>query len=212
MDPFVGEIRIIPWNWAPEGWLLCNGQLVSISSYQALFSLVGTVYGGDGTSTFALPDLRSRVPIGMGQSPGLSLYQIGQKGGVENVTLTTPQLPAHTHPATFTPTGAPATPVSVAVNIAVANSSTNNVSSPVDNVIAVPKPSGPGTINAFQAPGSTSGNLGGVSATVSGGTGGITGGSVAVGPTGSNLPVPTLPPYLCLNFIIAWQGVYPSRP
>jgi len=96
-EPFVGEIRLFAFNFAPVGWALCNGQLLSISQNAALFSLVGTYYGGDGISTFALPNLQSRVPIGQGQGPGLSPYNIGQTGGLENVTLTGNQMPTHTH-------------------------------------------------------------------------------------------------------------------
>lgn len=96
-SPFVGEIRMFPGNFAPRGWAFCNGQLLAIASNTALFSLLGTMYGGDGRVTFGLPDLRGRVPIRFGQGPGLSLYDIGQQGGSGTVTLTTAQMPAHTH-------------------------------------------------------------------------------------------------------------------
>ena len=97
-EPFVGEVRMFAGNFAPSGWMLCEGQLLAISDYSVLFNLIGTIYGGDGQSTFALPDLRSRVPLGDGAGPGLSTYSIGQAGGVETVTLTAGQLPVHTHP------------------------------------------------------------------------------------------------------------------
>ncbi|MBS0516963.1 MAG: phage tail protein [Proteobacteria bacterium] len=96
-DPFIGEIRLFAGNFAPVGWAYCNGSLQSIAAYEALFTLIGTTYGGDGVSTFALPDLRSRVPIHQGQGLGLGNYVIGQMAGVESVTLTTNQYPAHTH-------------------------------------------------------------------------------------------------------------------
>lgn len=95
--PFLGEIRMVAFNYAPYGWALCNGQLLSISQNTALFALLGTMYGGDGVTTFALPDLRGRVPIHYGQGSGLSVYTEGQKGGVEKVTLTQNQMPAHSH-------------------------------------------------------------------------------------------------------------------
>ena len=98
-QPFIGQIMVFAGNFAPQGWAQCNGQLMPISQYDALFSLIGTTYGGDGQTTFALPDLRSRVPIHQGQGPGLSGYVIGQNGGAEAVTLLTTQLPVHTHPA-----------------------------------------------------------------------------------------------------------------
>jgi len=96
-DPFVAEIRVFPFNFAPKGWAFCNGQLLPISQNTALFSLLGTTYGGDGKSTFALPDLMGSVPMHPGQGPGLSLYDLGQIGGSENVTLLQSEMPAHTH-------------------------------------------------------------------------------------------------------------------
>lgn len=97
-DPFLGEIRMFGFGFAPKGWASCNGQLLPISQNQALFSLLGTTYGGDGRTTFALPDLRGRVPINQGQGPGLSAYAIGQQAGSESETLAVNQLPAHNHP------------------------------------------------------------------------------------------------------------------
>ena len=115
-SPYLGEIRIFGGNFAPAGWAFCQGQLMPISQYSAVFALLGTTYGGDGQSTFALPDLRSRLPIHQGQGPGLSNYAIGQAAGVENITLTTNQLPAHAH------------------SVAGATGSTSPSTSPVGNV------------------------------------------------------------------------------
>lgn len=98
MDPFVAEIRILPTNFAPTGWAFCNGQLLPISQNTALFSLLGTTYGGDGKSTFALPNLQGTAPMHPGQGPGLSLRDLGEVGGEETVTLTQAQTPSHTHP------------------------------------------------------------------------------------------------------------------
>ncbi len=97
-EPFLGEIRMFGFNFTPQGWAPCNGQLLPINQYQALFSLLGTTYGGNGTTTFALPDMQSRVPVGQGQGPALSTYAEGQAGGAETVTLTATQMPGHTHP------------------------------------------------------------------------------------------------------------------
>src|ERR1700722_20828960 len=97
-DNFVGEIRIVGFNFAPVGWATCDGQLMPISQNTALFSLLGTFYGGDGKTTFALPDLRGRVAVGQGQGPGLSPYDIGEVLGVEAVTLLGSQIASHTHP------------------------------------------------------------------------------------------------------------------
>ena len=96
-QPFVGEIRMFGGNFAPKGWEFCNGQLLAISEFDVLFNLIGTTYGGDGQQTFALPDLRGRLPLHQGTGSGLSPKTIGQNGGVENVTLTTNQIPAHSH-------------------------------------------------------------------------------------------------------------------
>jgi microcystin-dependent protein len=97
MDPYIGEIRLIAFNFAPKGWALCWGQLLPINQNQALFALLGTYYGGDGRTNFALPDLRGRVAVCMGQPPAGSEYLLGAAGGAETVALTTAQLPAHNH-------------------------------------------------------------------------------------------------------------------
>lgn len=104
--PFVGEIRLFAGNFAPSGWMLCDGSVLSIAENETLFVLIGTTYGGDGESTFALPDLRGRVPMHQGTGPGLSTRQIGQTGGVETVTLTPSQIPSHTHVMQATRTAA----------------------------------------------------------------------------------------------------------
>ena len=96
-DPFVAEIRIFAGNFAPTGWALCNGQLMPISQNTALFSLLGTTYGGDGKTTFGLPNLQGRAPMQAGQGPGLSLRSLGESGGEQNVTLLQTEIPAHSH-------------------------------------------------------------------------------------------------------------------
>src|SRR5262244_4542601 len=98
-DPFVAEIRIFPFNFAPKGWAFCDGQLLPISQNTALFSLLGTTYGGDGKSTFALPDLQGSAPMQAGQGPGLSLRDLGELGGEQTVTLIQTEMPAHAHTA-----------------------------------------------------------------------------------------------------------------
>ena len=97
-QPYVGEIALVAFNFAPQGWAFCHGQQLPISENETLFQLIGTIYGGDGQATFALPDLRSRVPIHQGQGPGLQGYTIGEFGGVETVTITAAQMAQHTHP------------------------------------------------------------------------------------------------------------------
>ena len=97
MDPFVAEIRIFPFNFAPKGWAFCDGQLLPISQNTALFSLLGTTYGGDGKSNFALPNMQGSTPMQQGQGPGLSLRDLGEQGGEQNVTLLQTEMPSHSH-------------------------------------------------------------------------------------------------------------------
>ncbi len=104
-DPFVGEIRMVGFNFAPAGWAFCDGALQSIADNNTLFALIGTTYGGDGVSTFALPNLSGRIPLHKGQGPGLSPYVIGQLAGTEEVTLLSSQIPAHTHQVSVATTG-----------------------------------------------------------------------------------------------------------
>jgi microcystin-dependent protein len=108
-SPFVGEIRMFAGNFAPLGWAFCDGQLLAITENETLFNLIGTTYGGDGQQTFALPDLRGRVPIHQGAGSGLSPRILGQMGGVEELTLTDAQLPSHNHPLVAAATPAQAT-------------------------------------------------------------------------------------------------------
>jgi microcystin-dependent protein len=100
-DPFVAEIRIFPFNFAPKGWAFCNGQLLPLSQNTALFSLLGTTYGGNGKSNFALPDLQGRAPMQPGQGPGLSLHDLGESAGSETVTLLESEIPLHSHSAQY---------------------------------------------------------------------------------------------------------------
>lgn len=170
-DQYVGEIRMFGGNYAPEGWLLCDGREVPIADYQVLFTLIGTTYGGDGTSTFAVPDLRGRVPINDGQAPGLSPYTLGQRGGAEAVTLTTAEYPSHSH-------------VAQASNAAGAQPSSEGA-----------LPAADGTIALY--------NAGAPTAAVS---------SAAVGMSqGGSLPHENRQPFLAVNFIIAYNGIYPPH-
>src|SRR6266511_362368 len=117
-DPFVAEIRIFPFNFAPKGWAWCDGQLVPISQNTALFSLLGTTYGGNGLTNFALPDLQGRAPMHPGQGQGLSLHDLGESGGSETVTLLESEIPAHSHVlmGQNTPLGGVAAPAGKTLN------------------------------------------------------------------------------------------------
>ncbi len=136
-EPFVGEIRMFAGNFAPRGWALCDGQLLAVSQNDALFSLFGTIYGGDGRTTFGLPDMRGRIPIHAGQGPGLPNQKLGKKAGQESVTVNTNELPAHTHEfdavnvaATATsPAGAETLAQSVGYDLYVPNQSLTPMSS-----------------------------------------------------------------------------------
>ena len=175
-EPYIGQIIMFAGDFAPKGWQFCQGQLLSIAQNSALFSILGTTYGGDGRTTFALPDLRGRVPIQPGQGPGLSAYGLGQAAGQENVTLLIPNIPAHNHTLT-------------------AHNGQGDSASPEGALPAmVVDPNTQQALTAF----STTPNTTMASASVS-----LAGGSQ---------PHTNVQPYLCINFIIAIEGIYPSRP
>jgi len=169
-EPFVGEIRMFAGNFAPRGWAFCDGQLLAVSQNDALFSLFGTIYGGDGQTTFGLPDLRGRIPIHAGTGPGLSPRRLGAKFGTEQETLVVNQLPSHTHP------------YSASTNIA-------NQTAPANNVAAQPN-----AVNLYFETPPTSAMA-----------------STAVANTGGSQPHTNLMPFICVNFIVALFGIYPSR-
>ena len=176
-EPFIAEIRMFGGNFAPVNWAFCDGSLLSISQNSALFSLLGTTFGGNGTTNFALPDLRGRVPVHAGSGPGLSPYALGQSGGTETVNLSVAQMPAHNH-------------------LVQPNCTAGVPQSPVND-----------PANAF--PAATESSTGGpaIYGTPAGATMGATPSAVA----GGSQPHPNIQPYLCVNFIIALQGIYPSR-
>jgi microcystin-dependent protein len=190
MEAFISTILIWPPNFAPNGWALCAGQLLSISQNTALFSLLGTTYGGDGIRTFGLPNLQSRIPIGAGQGPGLSLYNIGDTGGVESVTLAIYTIPQHTHTATQ----------SLSVGLpAVTTSGTTNQPSP-SVVPAAPTDASRNPVNIYSNA-TPNQKLGQPSIS----------GTISIGLTGNGVPHENRQPYLGVNYIIALQGIFPSR-
>jgi microcystin-dependent protein len=186
-EPFIGEICIVGFNFAPRGYASTNGQLLSIAQNTALFSLLGTTYGGNGQTTFALPDTRGRVIIGAGQGPGISNYVLGQVGGTETVTLTVSQMPAHTHPATTT------------VTVQARGVSTQgNADDPGGNTWAA-KARGGQYSSAAPDVDMAAGAIVSSSA------------STTVGSAGGNQPFSIVQPYVVLNPVIALQGIFPSR-
>lgn len=169
-EPFVGEIRMFAGNFAPRGWALCDGQLLAVSQNDALFSLLGTIYGGDGRTTFGLPDMRGRIPNHAGTGPGLSPRRLGEKSGAENVTLSVNELPSHNHDLLGT-------------------GDTADASTPAGNV-----PASSTTITRFTTANADN-NLA----------------SSSMSNVGGSRDHTNLMPYLCVNFIIALVGIYPSR-
>jgi microcystin-dependent protein len=197
-DPFISQIMIWPPNFAPRNWAFCQGQLLPISNNQALFALIGTIYGGDGRTTLGLPDLRGRVPIGAGRGPGLSFYQEGQMAGMETVTLTQLEMPVHNHTSQFNPNSGGG---SLAAYDGAANQD-----SPASNHVLAQAQFGdlrsPTPVRAYsdQQPNAT---IGGVS--------GGGGGNVSIGNTGGSQAHENRQPFQVLNYVISLQGTFPSR-
>lgn len=201
-DPFIGEIRMFAGDFAPTGWALCNGQLLAIASNSPLFSILGTVYGGNGTTTFALPNLSSRVPVGTGQAPGLSLISLGEVSGVENVTILSTQMPIHNHGATTTATATSSG--SLQVGGTASNASTTP--SATNNILAASGAGGPTSAAIWSdqlVNPMTLANPETINTTLNV--------NVTVQSAGGSQPLPIRNPYLGMNFIIALQGIYPSR-
>jgi microcystin-dependent protein len=197
-EPILGEIRMFAGNFAPRNWALCNGQLLSVSQNSALFSILGTTYGGNGVQTFALPNLQGRVAIHAGQSPGTSLYTLGESAGTENQTLLQTQMPMHTHVAMYNPNGGTPLGVSIATADTPATAST-----PGGNILAQGKDARNGVVSDYAATSAATGSLAGVTMAGSG--------AVTVAPAGGSSPVPVVQPYQVVNYIIAIEGTFPSR-
>ncbi|RYG92740.1 phage tail protein [Loktanella sp. IMCC34160] len=170
MEPFIAQIMLFGGNFAPRGWAFCDGQLLPIASYNALFSILGTTYGGDGRTTFGLPDLRGRVPCHAGSGPGLTPRQIGQRFGEEHVTLTEANMPNHTHALMTSTTGTPGPRDQAGGSLG-----------PAQIYVA-----GTETPNTALNPRS-------------------------IGAAGGSTSHDNMQPTLCINYIIALEGVYPSR-
>ncbi|QMV71541.1 phage tail protein [Comamonas piscis] len=187
MEAFIGLITIFGGTYAPRGWAFCNGQLLSVAQNSALFSLLGTTYGGNGQTTFALPDLRGRVPLGMGQGAGLPTYTLGEKAGTPTVTLGLQQMPIHNHPTTVTQTSM------------MASTSAGTLQVPVTGSLLAQSNQRDAQYVELANAGSTV-PLGGAPTA-----------SVEVGQVGGSQAFPIMQPYLSLNFIIALEGIYPSR-
>lgn len=190
METYIATVLIWAPNFAPRNWAYCAGQLMSIAQNQALFSLIGTIYGGNGSTTFALPDLRSRVPVGggMGQGPGLSFYPLGVMAGVETVTLNTSEMPSHNHPAQ-------------GEIVARETNATSSAPQSGSYLASVGVPDGPSfsPVNAYAGSGGSAVMLAPGSV------------SVQVGNMGNNMAHENRQPFLGISFIIALFGIFPPR-
>jgi microcystin-dependent protein len=188
VDPFVGQILFFPFNFPPKGYAFCQGQLLPISQNTALFSLLGTTYGGNGQSTFALPNLQGAVPLGPGQGPGLTDHYLGEVGGSEFITLTTPQIPAHAHAVS-------ANSATVACKNGPGNKQTPEANVPATESAGVTATYSSALPNNVMRAGNIA--LGGT-ATATANTGGQ--------------PHENRQPFLTINYCIALQGIFPPRP
>lgn len=190
-NPYIAAMILFAGNFAPRGWAFCEGQLLAISQNTALFSLLGTTYGGDGRTTFALPDMRGRGPISPGSGPGLPTYRLGERSGQSYVTLNTLNLPSHTH---MQAGGSIAGTISIG-----ANTSAGTTGEAVDGHF------GEASANIYNSAADEAGeNLGATASHA------LTP-NVQFGNTGGNLDHNNMQPYVAINYIIALYGVYPSR-
>lgn len=199
MDGYLGTIMLWAGNFAPQNWAYCQGQLLQVSQYSALYSILGTTYGGDGRTTFGLPDLRGRVPVGTGPGPGLTNYPPGTKYGVETTTLNLSQMPQHIHDNTVS---AQASPLSVSVAIPSVTGSEASTFRP-SNTALLGRPQGTPiyssaaadtTLEPFDATGTLTPQV-----------------AINNAVAGGSSPVDIRQPFLALNFIICINGLYPAR-
>ena len=194
MEGTIGEVRLFAGNFAPRSWAFCEGQLLAISSNTALFSILGTTYGGDGRTTFALPDLRGRVPLGPGNGPGLTSYREGQKGGAETVTLNVTQMPSHNHATTNQ---------NLSITL-VGNSANGSTADPGGKYLARSvKDEGRGNFEDIFTYSETQDNTPISGATISG--------QVTTLNNGGNQSHTNMQPFLAIYYIICLQGIFPSR-
>jgi microcystin-dependent protein len=170
-QPFVAEIRIFPYNFAPRGWAFCNGQIMPIDQNTALYSLLGTTYGGNGQTTFALPNMQGRVPMNSGTGPGLDPYTLGESAGSATITLTASEMPGHQHAVSGTTAAA-------------------GLASPANNLWAPGAGRTPPPLYQSSAPDKL---------------------MLPTGTVGGSQPHNNMQPFLCVNFCIALQGIYPAR-
>ncbi|WP_248797902.1 phage tail protein [Pseudomonas sp. MWU13-2105] len=195
MEVFLGNIQMFGFNFAPNGWALCNGQILPLSQYQALFAVMGTTYGGNGQSTFGLPNLQSRIPICQGTGLGLTTRVMGEFNGTESVSVLSSNLPPQVIPTT-------GLTVNTTVNLASVPSNPVNAPTTTNAYIGASAPAGPPSASIYSdAQGASPVALKGVTSTIAG----------TLSTPGGGLPLGTMNPFLAVNFSIALQGLFPSR-
>jgi len=197
MDEFIGIIKLFAGNFAPQGWAFCNGQLLQIQQYTAVFSILGTTYGGNGQTTFALPDLRSRVPLGQGQGNGLPAFTLGEIGGEVTHTLNTNEIPAHTHGA------------AVGGSVSLLANSTDATQSAATAGASIATP---GTLAGRTFSATYGFNTATPNTVLNAGSLNTSTLTVTNANTGGSQPHNNLQPYLGLSYIICLNGLYPPRP
>lgn len=203
IEACIGDIFLFAGPFAPRDWAFCDGQILEVRRYNALFSVIGKAYGGDGESTFALPDLRGRAPIHYGSGPNLTPRPIASKGGSESVPVNIP-VPYHTHDATFAGTPLSGLSVDVATSMVTGNRPDGG-----GNILATYRstPSAtPGNLYINPADAGSKGKLGGVTT-----TGGKPDGTIKVDPAGQNTRAPVMQPWIGINYIICLEGSYPVK-
>ena len=200
MDTFIGQIIMFAGNFAPRDWAFCDGELLPISQNQSLYSILGTTYGGDGRTTFGLPDFRGRVPIGQGQGNGLTTRRMGEQIGIEDVTLSTAQMPIHSHAAETTISGS-----SVTAKLK-ASSAEGTTNVPLNNYLAKPSNIGLQSINMYDSSADIEMASDAIEIDLSAVTANTTSDD-----TGGNSAHNNIQPSLVMNYIICVNGVYPSR-
>ncbi len=206
VDPLLGEISLVPYNFAPRGWAFCNGQILPISENTALFSLIGTIYGGDGRTTFALPDLRGRNAVSAGSGPGLPSLRVGNRGGQDEVRLTLNHLPSHSHKAVFTAGSGTSGSTTADLKVTQGSGTTSDPASAKS--IASQVTAGLSTGDSLSTDDSTTVIKDAVTGIKAGSP---DSGTVTIGNTGNNIPFDNMSPFLTLNYIICLQGIFPSR-
>ncbi len=209
MEFFIGGIINFGGNFAPRDWAFCDGQLISINQNQALFAILGTIWGGDGRTNFALPDMRSRVPVGVGRGAGLSLYNQGEQIGTETHVMQLAQLPVHSHAASFTGTGGGPSSLTATATVNAFNG-TATETTPTGNYWSAPK-NGISALASYGTTANTTMATDAVNVSIAGNGGGITGGTVDIANQGGSQPFSLIQPTLGMQYIICLQGLFPSR-